>query len=432
MGRRSVAAAAAAIRADTSDLAGLGLLAASFVVLFVAAWADWPIVVIAALVLGVAADVRGERRTPKLFEVFERSRLGPVERQVARDAAVLLLLWRSTQLQDGTVAALGVTLVGSYLVVSAYLLVRQYLQRIRALPIETRNVDLSGLRLPPEPRPALVLGDRWLVAPWAVGALGLILADLTGRSLFGFAGVGVAILTGLGALAVVLLALARARHLRRRGWVFQTTLGALAAPEPEVVLYHSGAPGSAYQINMWLSTMEQLGRPALVLLRQSEHLSELEPTSVPIACVPSASDVMDLDLPSLRLAFYVGNVAENVHLWRNGRLRHVFIGHGDSDKAASSPMPRSVTTPSSRWGVRSCGASTSSRLALTGDSVSCTRPRGRAGQTTWTSRRSPRWGSTWSSSCSPTGRSGSSTDRIPWLVRAARRCATPTSASSRR
>src|SRR5215475_10697637 len=112
MGRRSVAAAAAAIRADLSDLAGLGLLAASFVVLFVAAWADWPVVVIVALLVGIAADVRGERRTPKLFEVFERSRLGPVERQVARDAAVLLLLWRSDRLPDSTVAALGVALVG--------------------------------------------------------------------------------------------------------------------------------------------------------------------------------------------------------------------------------------------------------------------------------------------------------------------------------
>jgi hypothetical protein len=288
-----------------------------------------------ALVVGIAADVRGERRTPKLFEVFERSRLGSVERQVARDAAVLLLLWRSTQLQDATVAALGVALVGSYLVVSAYLLVRQYLQRIRTLPIETRNVDLRPLRLPAAPR-SFLLSDRWLIAPWAVSALGLILADLTGRSAFGFAGVGVAILTGLSALVVMLLALLRARHLRRRGWVFQTTLRALAGPEPEVVLYHSGAPGSAYQINMWLSTMEQLGRPALLLLRQTDILSELEPTSLPIACVPSASDVMDLDLPSLRLALYVGNVAENVHLWRNGRLRHVFIGHGDSDKAASA------------------------------------------------------------------------------------------------
>src|SRR5215475_7761396 len=106
MGRRSVAAAAAAIRADLTDLAGLGLLAASFVVLYVAAWADWPVVVIVALVLGVAVDIRGERRTPKLFEVFERSRLGSVQRQVARDAALLLLRWRSDRLSDATVAAL--------------------------------------------------------------------------------------------------------------------------------------------------------------------------------------------------------------------------------------------------------------------------------------------------------------------------------------
>jgi hypothetical protein len=335
MERRSVAAAAAAIRADISDLVGLGLLAASFVVLFIAAWADWPIVVAVTLVLGVAVDLRGARRTPKLFEVFDRARLGPVERQIARDAAVLLLLWRSDRLSDQTVAALALAVAGSYLIVSGYLLARQYLQRIRTLPVETRNVDLSALRLPAPP-PAWLLGDGWLFAPWAVSAFGLIVADLTGQSAYGFAGVALAVLAGLAGLGVILLALARARHLRRRGWVFQTTLRALADPAPEVMLYHSGAPGSAYQINMWLSTMERLGRPALVLLRQGEHLSELEPTSLPIACVPSASDVMDLDLPSLRLALYVGNVAENVHLWRNSRLKHVFIGHGDSDKAASA------------------------------------------------------------------------------------------------
>jgi hypothetical protein len=331
-----VATAAAAIRADISDLVGLVLLAASFVVLFVAAWANWPAVLIAALVVGVAADLRGTRRTRKIFEVLERSRFGAVERQVARDAALLLLLWRSARLPAATVAALAVAVVGSYAVVSTYLLVREYLQRIRALPVETRNVDLSALRLPTAPRPIWLLGDDWLVAPWAVSALGLILADLTGRSAYGFAGVIVSIVAEVAAVAVMLAALVRARHLRRRGWVFQTTRQALADRQPEVVLYHSGAPGSAYQVNMWLSTLEDLGRPAMVLLRQGDILSELEPTSLPVACVPSASDVMDLDLPSLRLALYVGNVAENVHLWRNGRLRHVFVGHGDSDKAASS------------------------------------------------------------------------------------------------
>jgi hypothetical protein len=331
-----VATAAAAIRADISDLVGLALLAASFVVLLVSAWANWPAVVIAALVVGVAADLRGQLRTRKIFEVLERSRFGAVERQVARDAALLLLLWRSARLPAATVAALALAVIGSYVVVSTYLLVREYLQRIRALPVETRNVDLGALRLPAAPRPSWLLGDGWLFAPWAVSALGLILADLTGRSAYGFAGVIVSMVAELAAVAVMLAALVRARHLRRRGWVFQTTRQALADRQPEVVLYHSGAPGSAYQVNMWLSTLEDIGRPAMVLLRQGDILSELEPTSLPVACVPSASDVMDLNLPSLRLALYVGNVAENVHLWRNGRLRHVFVGHGDSDKAASS------------------------------------------------------------------------------------------------
>jgi hypothetical protein len=335
----NVAAAAVRLRADASDLLALAVLAVSLPGLYVCAWFGWAVPFVVVLALSVLADWRGERRTPKLFEVLRTSRLGPVERQLARDTALILLLWRTGALPLRTVALLSLGSVAVYLVLGAFLLARQYLGRIRTLPIETRNVDLSALRIPDAPRPAFLRRDGWLVVTWIFTTVGMLAAQLSGQSAYGYVGVGVALVASVVACATLARALWRARHLRRRSWVFATTLAGLAELAPQVVLYHSGAPGSLYQVDMWLSTMDAVdaaGSPVLILLRQPEHLAALAPTRLPVACVASASDVMDLTLPSLRLALYVGNVGENMHLLRNGGLDHVFIGHGDSDKAASA------------------------------------------------------------------------------------------------
>ena len=37
-------------------------------------------------------------------------------------------------------------------------------------------------------------------------------------------------------------------------------------------------------------------------------------------------------LPTVRVAFYVAHVGKNIHMMREPRMKHVFIGHGESDK----------------------------------------------------------------------------------------------------
>ncbi len=336
MTRTSVAAAAVNLRAGLSDLVGLAALAASTAVMWVSAWFAWSTVFVLALVVGVLADVRGQRRTPKLFEVFEASRLGTAERQIARDAALVLLIWRIGRLGTATVAGLAIGIAAGYLILGTFLLLRFYVARLRALPIETRNVDLSELGISDAIRPAALQRDTWLTAAWGVAALSVLVAGITGRTVIGLTGVVAAATIELIALAALALVLGRSAQLRNRRRVFEATLAAISRHQPEVVLYHSGAPGSAYQVNMWLSTLERLDRRAMVLLRQPELLGQIESTPLPVACVASASDVMDFEIASLKLALYVGNVGDNIHLIRNGLLRHVFIGHGDSDKAASA------------------------------------------------------------------------------------------------
>ena len=44
---------------------------------------------------------------------------------------------------------------------------------------------------------------------------------------------------------------------------------------------------------------------------------------------------MNLDLSTVRVALYAANVGKNIHLLRVPTMKHVFIGHGDSDKLAS-------------------------------------------------------------------------------------------------
>lgn len=44
---------------------------------------------------------------------------------------------------------------------------------------------------------------------------------------------------------------------------------------------------------------------------------------------------MNMDLSMVRVALYCANVGKNIHLLRVPTMKHVFIGHGDSDKLAS-------------------------------------------------------------------------------------------------
>ena len=44
---------------------------------------------------------------------------------------------------------------------------------------------------------------------------------------------------------------------------------------------------------------------------------------------------MNMDLSTVRVALYAANVGKNIHMLRVPTMKHVFIGHGDSDKLAS-------------------------------------------------------------------------------------------------
>ncbi len=113
----------------------------------------------------------------------------------------------------------------------------------------------------------------------------------------------------------------------------------LAGYRPEVALYFSFAAVSRdfmYQVNMWIETLEQLDRRPLIILREQASFRYLSRTRIPVVCVPKADDLAELELPDVRVVLYPGNAGKNVHMLRVAEAKHVFIGHGDSDKLASS------------------------------------------------------------------------------------------------
>ncbi|NEE54964.1 hypothetical protein G3M55_61585, partial [Streptomyces sp. SID8455] len=105
--------------------------------------------------------------------------------------------------------------------------------------------------------------------------------------------------------------------------------------QPTAVLYFSGSNESAYQGNMWLETMARVeGRP-LIIMRERGLVPQLSETSVPVLCIPAGTHLMNLDLSTVRVCLYPANVGKNIHILRVPTMKHVFIGHGDSDKLAS-------------------------------------------------------------------------------------------------
>lgn len=220
-------------------------------------------------------------------------------------------------------------------VIRAVYLITVFTWRVRfSRPIRVRNIDLGPLAAAPNPELARV-NEATLVR---LGTIPLLIGGLAveGDLLWPF------LLTS-GVYVGVFLALTTVLAARVAGWGGlpsnsqwqRRALQRIRALEPEVIVHFSGSASAAYQINMWLPTLADLDRPVLILLRERAILDQLAPTELPVACMPDSVTVMSAKLTSARVAFYVAHTGKNIHLLREPGLRHVFIGHGDSDKVSS-------------------------------------------------------------------------------------------------
>ncbi|MFR9723312.1 hypothetical protein ACL02R_08065 [Streptomyces sp. MS19] len=276
------------------------------------------------------------RRGSYMLVRMGKARLGLTIRFLIRQFLLVLLLARTEVAGDTVFYAAVVGFLVFYGLQAPHTALVMLLRRKRRLPIATRNIDLTTLPVPDG-------APRWLTHRAVEKVLhtevptfaGLLAVAATGTAAYGYAGMAVTILLVVAYMAV-LLPFFRAGKLppspeRTMEWFDEW----LRTYRPEVALYFSGSKDSAYQANMWLETMENLDARPIVILRERSILARLATTSVPVVCVPSAVDLMNMDLSMLRVGLYPANVGKNLHLLRVPTMKHVFIGHGDSDKIAS-------------------------------------------------------------------------------------------------
>jgi len=109
-----------------------------------------------------------------------------------------------------------------------------------------------------------------------------------------------------------------------------------------VFLLHSGASlkgGAIDHIKPWLPLFESAGHEFLVVVRMLDVYEQmrLDYPNVRTALVKDSADVDALTAayPSLRGFYYVANTANNNLFLRCSGGRHIFLGHGDSDKSSS-------------------------------------------------------------------------------------------------
>ncbi|MEU5363888.1 hypothetical protein ABZ354_10425 [Streptomyces sp. NPDC005925] len=218
--------------------------------------------------------------------------------------------------------------------------VHHAIRRRRVLPLVVRNLDMSRAGVP-EPPPAVLYRRslRKLLHLDVPAHAGLLAALLVGARYPAQAGFTLTAGLSVAAVLALLWQWRRARRMPSDADVIAAVNGQLADYRPEVALYFSFAAVSQdfmYQVNMWIETLEQLDRRPVIILRERASFRSLSRTSLPVVCVPAADDLAQLDLSGVRVVLYPGNAGKNVHMLRVAEAKHVFIGHGDSDKLASS------------------------------------------------------------------------------------------------
>ncbi|MGW1747745.1 hypothetical protein ACWCRD_19490 [Streptomyces sp. NPDC002092] len=322
---------------SAAELAAAILMMLGFPAIMVAALVPSVYAFAAAAAVTYLADHYLHRKGSYLVNRLSKVRAGLSIRFLIRELLLILLLAR-LDLANNLIyyGAIG-CFIAFYGLQAPHGAVVTLIRNRRRLPVATRNVDLKSRITIPDAPPLGLLdrsAEKMLHLDLAA-VVGILISAVAGSSVAGFVGIGITL--GLGSLYV--LALVPYVSGRKIPPGADKVLAAvddwLHEYKPQTVLYFSGSKDSAYQVNMWLETMEQLDSRPLILLRERIILQNLAPTTVPVICVPGGVHLMNMDLSTVRVALYAANVGKNIHLLRVPTMKHVFIGHGDSDKLAS-------------------------------------------------------------------------------------------------
>ncbi|WP_320780553.1 hypothetical protein [Streptomyces sp. CRN 30] len=322
---------------SAAELAAAVLMMLGFPCLMLAALVPSVPAFAAAAAVTYLADHFLHRRNSYLVNRLSKVRAGLSIRFLIRQLLLVLLLARLSLADDLIYYGAIACFIAFYGLQAPHGALVTLIRNRRRMPVATRNVDLaSRIRIPDAPPRGLLHRSAEKILHLDLFAvIGILVAAQIDSPVPGFAGIAATLV--LGALYVLaLVPYVRGRKIPPKADdVLAAADDWLAEYRPETVLYFSGSKDSAYQVNMWLETMEQLDTRPLVILRERVILQNLAPTTVPVICVPGGVHLMNLDLSNVRVALYAANVGKNIHLLRVPTMKHVFIGHGDSDKLAS-------------------------------------------------------------------------------------------------
>ncbi|ROP74328.1 CDP-glycerol glycerophosphotransferase family protein [Curtobacterium sp. PhB115] len=130
--------------------------------------------------------------------------------------------------------------------------------------------------------------------------------------------------------------LIKSRRSRRE---LARALPAVPTPAPgsiEVAVYFADGPVNMYQVRQWYAPLAELAKThqvAIVSRSPGTMLKLLEESPVPSVY---ARQVVDLehfvDTQAPKIVLYVNQNARNFQMMRYGRMWHVFVNHGESDK----------------------------------------------------------------------------------------------------
>nr|WP_218909381.1 glycerophosphotransferase [Nocardiopsis sinuspersici] len=322
--------------ANRQTVVGTTLLGLSYMVMLLGVITGLWWVFLAGVVGSYAMDALLLHRFTKFAKAIQQVRLGITPRALLRQLLALGLLITTPQATSTGIGLVLLTFLALFGIQLVCGVAARMLRTRRRLPIVTRNINLDALCIPDSPPMPLIrepmsrllpLDAFLLVGAVAYVAFGTVWAVVVGAL--------VSVIVTVFGLSLVSWHYHRARTVPAPERVMEFTQSWLDSYRPEVVLYFSGSADSVYQVNMWLETLERLPRRSVIVLRERVIAAQLAPTRVPVLCVPAATDLMALDFGPARVALYPANTGKNIHMLRNPLIKHVFIGHGDSDKIAS-------------------------------------------------------------------------------------------------
>ena len=284
---------------------------------------------------GLGLDLALRRWWPAALVPLARVRCDETVRQLLRDLLVVLGL---AHLAEVSTAVRLLVVAGLLACYGAHFLTRALavlVRRSRTLPVVTRNIDTSELRLTPAP-PRMLTGAHRRMPLFAVPAtVGMLVTVANGQAVWSLLGVGASLLLFAGGALRLASWLLPGRRPPGTEEVLAWFQRWLESYRPEVGLYFSGGSGTAYQANMWLGAVAALDGNALVVLRERPMVQQLAPTELPVVCLPKVVHLMLLEHSTLKVLIHPANAPKTSQVLRIPTIKHAFVNHGESDKLSS-------------------------------------------------------------------------------------------------